>query len=255
MKQLSVIIPCDIPLSRLSGQLSALSEVLQSSGDSYEIFLVRGCAWMGQQADSQQSLASLAKVRLVRFAGPWSISGAISAGLSLAAGRFVVAIWPLQHYCPEEIHKLLKGLVRADIVFGRRRRPLFDRLLHQAVLLPRWLLLGNEVHEPDMVFWAARREAVCGIQLVPGLHRFLANFVLSRGYRVGEVYVHTDASATVSRANCRTLMDLLSVWWLTRRSHAYDYFQPEDTDEGDATILPMFSQAVMAQTGMIRKAA
>jgi hypothetical protein len=86
----------------------------------------------------------------------------------------------------------LERLTRADLVYGKRPRHGLAKLWQRVVRVPRWLLLGLEVRDPNCLYWAARREAVARLDLSGELHRHIATLVAARGFRVDEAPVHDD---------------------------------------------------------------
>ena len=69
----------------------------------------------------------------------------------------LIAIDPGGCYPAEQIPSLIDWLRRADMVVGRRRRFGITKLRERIARIPRWLLLGLEAHDPDCLFWVARR--------------------------------------------------------------------------------------------------
>jgi hypothetical protein len=117
---------------------------------------------------------------------------------------------------------LLERLSRADLVLGRRQSSRSAKLQQAAMQLPRRLLLGLEVRDPDCLFWAARREAITGLDLQPGMHRFLGSMVTTRGFRVAEIHVDHQAGCGGQWPDSRpSLGNLLCAWWQRRNGRPY----------------------------------
>jgi hypothetical protein len=114
---------------------------------------------------------------------------ALTAGIAAVRGDVVVAMEAGPQYSAEQIALLVSYLSRADLVFGHRRRGRMAKAWHRVARIPRWLVWGLDVRDPACLFWAARHEAVAGLQLSRGMYRHLPLLVRSRGYRVGETYV------------------------------------------------------------------
>ena len=117
---------------------------------------------------------------------------------------------------------LLDELVRADLVVGRPVRHGVRKTLHRLTRIPRWCLLGLEVRDPECLVWAARREAISGLQLPRGMYRYLATLVAARGYRVGEVTVPTQGRSIALSDGLANPFDLLAAWWFKRRWRQYE---------------------------------
>jgi glycosyltransferase involved in cell wall biosynthesis len=166
-------------------------------------------------------LCQTTSVRLLRLDRPAGLSAALTAGIAAAQGEVVVAIEASGQYEPEQIPWLLERLARADLVLGRRQVERSIKLRQALLQLPRRLLLGLEVRDPDCLFWAARREAIAGLDLQPGMHRFLGSLVTTRGYRVAEIHVDHQPIRSRWDDSQPSLGNLFSVWWQRRRWRPY----------------------------------
>ncbi len=131
--------------------------------------------------------------------------------------RGLIAIEPGNHYSVEQIPHLVARLSRLDLVVGRLRLGAWRKFWHRIGRIPRWLLLGLEVRQPDCLFWAARREAVAEIHLPRGMRRYLPWLVARRGFRVGDMYVRENAERTRLHDPPANPLDLLTAWWTCRR--------------------------------------
>ena len=119
---------------------------------------------------------------------------------------------------------MLEKLKRADWVQGRRQREnAAQRFWNRMRRLPRRLLLGQDIRDPDCLCWTALREAVQGVDLPPGMNRYLPWLVASRGYRVSEVTVqHRPGNSECwPHQRFRGWGDLLAMWWITRRRRLF----------------------------------
>ncbi len=83
--------------------------------------------------------------------------------------------------------------------------------------LPQRWLLGADLRSTDCLFWAARREAITGLESARGTARFLPWLVAMRGFRVGETTVRFQPGHEPARDVWPHPADLLAVWWLRRR--------------------------------------
>ena len=120
---------------------------------------------------------------------PAGASIALSVGIGAARGDIVIAVEAGQRYAPNQIPHLIARLSRLDLVYARRRLSGWQKFWHRVQRIPRAMLLGLDVRHPDCLLWAARREAVAGIHLSPGMRRYLPWLVARRGFRVGDMYV------------------------------------------------------------------
>ncbi len=114
---------------------------------------------------------------------------------------------------------------RADFHAGRRRQTGLAKFRHRITRFPRWLLLGLDGHDPDCLFWAARREVFADINLAAGAARYLPAIVARRGFRACEIFVEHQGLRRPLQDIRPTFGDLLATWWQClrwRNSAAYE---------------------------------
>jgi glycosyltransferase involved in cell wall biosynthesis len=181
------------------------------------------------RAESRQRLADCARhdrrIRVLNFTPACGLSAALSAGLALASGDIIVTLPAGDGSVGAIIQLLLEELVRVDLVVGRPHRQGVHKLFHRLARIPRWLLLGLEVRDPECLVWAARREAVAGVELPCGMYRYLATLVAARGYRVGEITVPTPGRSVMLSDGWPNPGDLLAAWWFKRRWRQYEHVE------------------------------
>ena len=162
---------------------------------------------------------------LNKFSGCPTIEHAIVAGLRAAHGEAVAVIEPGDRYPIAQLPSLLRGLSRADMVCGRRRRRGWSKFVERISRFPRWLFLGLDTRDPDCLFWAARREAFNGLQVLPRLVPYLPSLVARHGYRVDSVYVSDRPTAEIRASGEQiapsvpraTRASIFAAWWACRR--------------------------------------
>jgi dolichol-phosphate mannosyltransferase len=213
----SVIIPQRDRGDDLLRQLPSLTAALTKLEQPFEIIVVDD----GSQSATRRLLDKLvldsSSMRVVQLDRPHGASVALSAGIRAARGQAIIAMAPGTAYSASQLGWLLVWLERGDLVVGRRRSSGIQKLYERIARVPRWLLLGLESHDPDCLFWAARREAVADIALSPGMARYLPALVARRGFRVCEAYVeHTGPRRRLQDVRPNP-GDLLAAWWHCRR--------------------------------------
>jgi dolichol-phosphate mannosyltransferase len=217
MIRYSVIIPQRNRADEVRRQLPPLTAALDGFGASYEIIIVDDGSAHAALRLMEKLLSQFHSLRLLRLDQQAGVSVALTAGIRAARGDILVAVESGDAYPPKQITKLVEGLQRADFLAGRRRQIGLAKLWHRFARIPRWLFLGLDGHDPDCLFWAARREVFTDINLSAGAARYLPALVARRGFRACEIYVD-------HRGNRRPLQDvrpspgdLLSAWWYCRR--------------------------------------
>lgn len=223
----SVIIPQRDCGAEVRRQLPSLSETLAQLGRPFEIIVVDDGSTPATQRMLDKLLGEHQSLRLLRLDAPCGVSVALSAGIASARGEVLMAIEPGDRYPVGQIPALVHWLNRADLIVGRRRRSGLAKLWHRISRIPRGLLLGLESHDPDCLFWAARREVVAGVSLTAGMGRYLPALASRRGFRVCETYVESRGGGRLLHDVRPNVGDLLAAWWLCRRwreNNAYELF-------------------------------
>jgi glycosyltransferase involved in cell wall biosynthesis len=217
MIRYSVIIPEHDRPDEVRRQLPALAAALDRFNDPYEIIIVDDGSDHSALRLLQKLLSEFSCCRLLRLDRHFGLSVALNAGIQAARGEIAIALESGEGYQPEQISQLVEGLQRADIMLGRRRQAGFAKAWHRISRLPRWLLLGLDGHDPDCLFWAARREVFADINLAPGTARYLPALVARRGFRACEMYVEHAGPRRALQDIRPNLGDLLATWWHCRR--------------------------------------
>ena len=217
MTRYSVLIPERDDGQALADQIERLHVVMRRLVLSYEIICLDDGSDDAHARNLEALLDKHEALRVIRFDHPVGLSAALSVGISAARGEIVIVIEPGTQYHVEQIPHLISRLSRGDLVMGRRLRSRLGKAWERVARAPRWLLLGLDTKDPDCLFWAARREAVAGLDLAQGMFRFVPTLVSARGYRVCELEVDTRGRSR-NLADARpNPFDLLAVWWLRRR--------------------------------------
>ncbi|MHB0956382.1 MAG: glycosyltransferase family 2 protein [Pirellulaceae bacterium] len=221
MARISVLIPHRNAGEMVAAQVTKISAALDSAASDYELIVVDDASRPDALRPLEEAMREVQHVRLLRFSPACGLSAALSAGLATARGDVIVAL-PAGDFCsPTLIRALLDELIRADLVVGRPHRQGLRKALHRIARIPRWLLLGLEVRDPECVVWAARREAIMNLQLPRGMYRYLATLVSARGFRVGEITVPTSGRSVALSDGLPNPGDLLAAWWFKRRWRQY----------------------------------
>ena len=197
MTHYSAIIPQRDRAYEVCRQLPALVATLAALGRSFEIIVVDEGSSPENLRQLDQPLQQLSSLRVVRLEQPCGVSMALAAGIQAARGEVILATEAGEYYPAAQLADLVRWLERADLVVGRRRRFGWSKFYHRVARLPRALLLGLDSHDPDCLFWAARREALADLTLMRGMARYLSALVGRRGFRVYETYVeHATGNAS-----------------------------------------------------------
>ena len=157
-------------------------------------------------------------------------SAALAAGFAHAGGGIVVTLDADLQNDPADLPRVLAALEHADVVSGiraRRQDSALRRLSSRVANGFRRAVLGDPVTDIGCSFKAYRREALQGLPLFVGVHRFLPALCVFRGARLAEVELthrprrHGVSKYGVGNRLWRGLHDLLGVRWLKSRLVRY----------------------------------
>jgi dolichol-phosphate mannosyltransferase len=228
--ELSVVVPAYNEAENLPVLLAELRVALEASGRTWEVVLVDDGSTDGSAENMSAAAASDPRVRPVLLAANSGQSAALAAGFAHARGRILVTLDADLQNDPADLPRVLAALEGADVVSGiraERRDSALRRLSSRIANGLRRAVLGDPVTDIGCSFKAYRREALEGLPLFVGVHRFLPALCVFRGARLVEVELthrprrHGVSKYGVGNRLWRGLHDLLGVRWLKSRLVRY----------------------------------
>lgn len=185
----------------------------------------------------------------------WRLEDALQQAIAEAEAPVVACCSPSTLPDAERFSEMCTRLARADFVAGRRRTSAASKLLMTATQLPRRAVMGVQRRDPDFLCWVALREAVADLRWRPGGHRYLAEMVAARGFRVAEFRV-TDQPAFIPPVLSpphRVVRNLLAAWKLGRKTEQANAErtgtarQPNSANQADSANQANTSQTINAE--------
>ena len=228
--EISVVVPAFNEAENLESLFAEMRAALAATGRSWELIVVDDGSTDGTAAalaDEAARDARIVPVVLEKNAGQ---SAALAAGLACARGDIVVTLDADLQNDPADLPKLLAALANADVVSGirARRNDTWVRLVSSRIAnATRRAVLGDPVTDIGCSFKAYRREALEGLPMFVGVHRFLPALCVFRGARFAEVELnhrarrHGVSKYGVGNRLWRGLADLNGVLWLRSRLLRY----------------------------------
>jgi dolichol-phosphate mannosyltransferase len=230
LPEISAVIPAFNEVENLPQLFTEMRAALEGTGRAWELVMVDDGSTDGSAeaivAESQRD-DRVRAVRLERNAGQ---SAALAAGLSRARGGIIVTMDADLQNDPADLPRLLAALAGADVVSGirARRKDSWVRLVSSRVAnAVRRGVLGDPVTDIGCSFKAYRREALEGMPMFVGVHRFLPALCVFRGARFTEVplnhraRLHGVSKYGVGNRLWRGLADLVGVQWMKARLVKY----------------------------------
>lgn len=189
---LSVVIPVYNEEGNIQPLYEELTDVLSSSGRSYEILFVDD-----RSTDATfQQLTELHRhdpaITIIRFRSNFGQSAAMKAGFDHACGDLIITMDADLQNDPNDIPKLLADLQNRDldVVCGwrhNRNDPVSKKIFSKIANRIRKTLTHEEIHDSGCTLRVYRNECVRDMELYGELHRYIPAMLLWKGYRVGEV--------------------------------------------------------------------
>lgn len=232
---LSAVVPAYDERENLPVLVEELRAALDATGKRWEIVLVDDGSRDGS-ADWMRSAAAL-DPRIVAVILEQNVgqSGALAVGLARARGAVIVTLDADLQNDPADLPRLLAALETADVVSGVRAERHDDWLRRVSSRIAngvRRSVLGDPLTDIGCSFKAYRREALEGIPLFTGAHRFLPALCMFRGARLVEIPLshrprrHGQSKYGVGNRLGRGLYDLIGVRWLKSRMLRYREREP-----------------------------
>ena len=224
--EISVVIPAYNEAENLPILLAELFTALGAAGQSWEIVLVDDGSTDGTAERIRAATAAEPRIRPVLLAVNGGQSAALAAGFAQVRGSVVVTLDADLQNDPADLPRLLTALEHADVVSGIRanRQDSAVRLISSRIANGfRRAVLGDPVTDIGCSFKAYRREALEGLPMFVGVHRFLPALCQFRGARLAEVTLshrprrHGVSKYGVGNRLWRGLADLVGVHWLKTR--------------------------------------
>jgi len=228
--EISVVIPAFNEVENLPPLFAELRAALDACARTWEIVMVDD----GSRDGTAEAIAGESRrdprVRAVLLETNAGQSAALAAGLSRARGDILVTLDADLQNDPADLPRVLVALEHADVVSGirARRQDTWVRLVSSRIAnAVRRGVLKDPVTDIGCSFKAYRRDALEGLPMFVGVHRFLPALCVFRGARFVEVELshrprrHGVSKYGVGNRLWRGLADLVGVQWLKARLVKY----------------------------------
>lgn len=229
---LSVVFPVYNEEENVPILLDEIARALEGKGWTYEIVAVDDGSSDRSLEVLRQSRAKYPTLRVLAMEKNSGQTAALDAGWRAARGRFVVSLDADLQNDPADIPAMMRRLddARSDMVIGVRvnRQDTVARKIQSKIgnTVRNWIT-GDRITDTGCSLKLVRREAIDGVQLFTGMHRFLPTLVRMQGYEVVEMPVnHRPRQFGVSKYGAmnrafRGLADCFAVRWMSKRNLRY----------------------------------
>lgn len=200
--ELSVVVPVHNEEGCLKELIHRLGTAMEGIGDPYELILVDDGSTDGSFHILRETATSDHRIRAIRFTRNFGQTPAISAGIDVARGTYIVLLDADLQNLPEDIPVLVQAIREqgVDVVSGWRRNRKDDVLTKK---IPSWCanrlvswFSGVRLHDFGCSLKVYRASFLKRISLYGEMHRFLPALIAREGGRVVEVPVRHQARTT-----------------------------------------------------------
>lgn len=229
---LSVVFPVYNEEENLPILLGEIAAALKGTPWSYEVIAVDDGSFDGSLQALKKLQSQYPTLRIVTFEKNSGQTAALDAGWRAAKGTFVVSLDADLQNDPADIPAMMRRLEESgnDMVIGVRvnRHDTWSRKMQSKIGngVRNWIT-RDRITDTGCSLKLVRRQAVQGLQLYTGMHRFLPTLVRLQGYQVIEMPVnHRARKFGVSKYGAmnrafRGLADCLAVRWMSKRILRY----------------------------------
>jgi glycosyltransferase involved in cell wall biosynthesis len=229
---LSVVFPVYNEEENIPILLDEIAKALAPGGWSYEVVAV-------DDGSTDRSLEVLRAqrtkhptLRVLAFEKNSGQTAALDAAWRAAKGKYVVSLDADLQNDPADIPAMIQKLERdkVDMVIGVRvnRHDTWSRKMQSRIGngVRNWIT-RDQITDTGCSLKLVKKEAIDGVRLYTGMHRFLPTLVRMAGYKVTEMPVnHRARQFGVSKYGAmnrafRGLADCLAVRWMSTRQLKY----------------------------------
>ncbi|MDP8233391.1 MAG: glycosyltransferase family 2 protein [Candidatus Saelkia tenebricola] len=224
--KVSVVIPLYNEQENINLLYSELKEVLDGIDAEYEILFIND----GSEDESLALLRSInsndSQVKLISFQKNYGQSAALKAGFERSLGEVIVTMDADLQNDPHDIPKLMSCINQGyDLVSGWRKKrvdSLKKRISSKIANRVRNSIIRDNINDTGCMLKAYRKDAIKGLEIYSGMHRFLPVLLKMRGAKVVEIEVNHRARRFgktkygIKNRLWKSLIDTFIVLWMKK---------------------------------------
>lgn len=223
----SVVVPLFDEEENVEALVAELVSVLGVHGYPWELILVDDGSRDETRKRALEAVERNHHTRLVALARNLGQSAALLAGVRAARMSHVAMLDGDLQNDPRDLPRLLARAGEFDVVIGRRKQRrdrLMRRFASQVANAARRAVLRDGASDTGCSLKVFPTAAFLALPSFDGMHRFLPALFRNLGLTLDELDVnHRPRRAGISKYSNlarlrRGLLDLLGVWWLSRRA-------------------------------------
>ena len=242
---LSLVIPCYNEEENVPTLLQRVEASLSHLGRPFEVLIIDDGSTDSTPKLLEDGMRRLPWLRVIRMARNGGQSAAFEAGFAAARGEIIATIDADLQNDPEEIPRLVPLLAEknVDMITGWRKErqdtPFRRWQSRQANKIRNWIT-QETVQDSASSLKIYKADAIKGIKLFRGAHRYFPTLVKMRGYSVYETPVkHSHRFAGTAKYGFRNrafvgIADLFGVRWMKKRYLRYEAHEVRPNGTVDA---------------------
>ncbi len=223
---ISIIIPVFNESESISYLLEEVKSVMEVNQLNYELIVVNDGSEDNTHAVLDKLTKHIKELLVISLRKNYGQTAAMAAGFDISRGDIVISLDGDLQNDPNDIPKLISEINKGyDLICGwrfNRKDKLINRRIPSKIannLIAK--VTGLKLHDYGCSLKAFKKEIIDDVKLYGELHRFLPILASIEGARIKEVKVnHRSRKYGSSKYGIdrtfRVLMDLLTVWFMTR---------------------------------------
>ena len=223
---ISIVIPVFNESESIAYLLEEVKSVMEVNQFNYELIVVNDGSEDNTQAVLDKLTQNIKKLLVISLRKNYGQTAAMAAGFDISRGDIVITLDGDLQNDPNDIPKLISEINTGyDLICGwrfDRKDKLINRRIPSKIankLIAK--VTGLKLHDYGCSLKAFTKEIIDDVKLYGELHRFLPILASIEGARIKEVKVnHRSRKYGSSKYGIdrtfRVLMDLLTVWFMTR---------------------------------------
>ena len=223
---ISIIIPVFNESESIAYLLEEVKSVMEVNELNYELIVVNDGSQDNTHAVLDKLTKNIKELLVISLRKNYGQTAAMAAGFDISRGDIVISLDGDLQNDPNDIPKLISEInLGYDMICGwrfNRKDKLINRRIPSKIankLIAK--VTGLKLHDYGCSLKAFKKEIIDDVKLYGELHRFLPILASIEGARIKEVKVnHRSRKYGSSKYGIdrtfRVLMDLLTVWFMTR---------------------------------------
>jgi glycosyltransferase involved in cell wall biosynthesis len=225
--KVSVILPICNEVENIEPLVRDLNQMLFQSKHPFEIICVDDGSKDGTRDLLRSLAAEMDHLKVIFFRRNYGQTAAFDAGFRAATGEIILSMDSDRQYDVNDIPAMISMVAEQDYDFvsgwrKNRKDNVFVRTIPSKIA--NWIIRSvtkSKIHDLGCSLKVYRRELTDQLRIYGEMHRFINVLVEDMGGKVGEVEVrHFARPAGQSKYGLsrtfKVLLDLLTVWFLTR---------------------------------------